>query len=401
MLGKDARLRNRRSDLRQFLDRCCCGSSILDKPRRKFLTQSIWGILMSCSLLVSRWLRFLAGADRCKHRFWRHKRLLDQLRSTRWDHAAALSQYQRYWGQRVQPDTPLILDLCDLAKPRARTLKYLALVRDGSDDGRLVNGYWCVELYAAWSKGRITPLLLHPYSIEDPQVKGENAEILRCVEQVYAATNGNGVLVMDAGGDRDNLLIPWVDGRRLFVVRLRGDRHLQLDDDAHTRVEARLLADTMLAQAARRDPGRRIIWRRVYLPERPDRPLYLVAKTIKGSDRALILLTALTVENLETAKRALAYYRRRWSCEESARFLKKELGLERFAIRTYEALPRLLFLAALAMGFLTWLQLRMPSLHQWLCDKSPGRRKVKFAYYRVLQWIQDQVIPPKTLPAPP
>src|SRR5438045_3861144 len=298
MLGKDARLRNRRSDLRQFLGHAC--DAALDKPRRKFLTQSIWGILMSCSLLVSRWLRFLAGADRCRHRFWRHKRLLDQLKNPRWDHAAALAQYQRYWGQKVQPDTPLILDLCDLAKPRARTLKYLALVRDGSDDGRLVNGYWCVELYAAWSKQRITPLLLHPYSIEDPQVKGENAVILQCVEQVYAATGGRGVLVMDAGGDRDHLLIPWVDSRRLFVVRLRGDRHLMLDDQAHTRVEARLLADTMLAQAARKHPSgrRRIIWRRVYLPERPDRPLHLVAKTIKGSDRALILLSALTVENL-------------------------------------------------------------------------------------------------------
>lgn len=400
MLGKDARLRNRRSDLRQFLGQAC--DAALDKPRRKFLTQSIWGILMSCSLLVSRWLRFLAGADRCKHRFWRHKRLLNQLNSPCWDHAAALAQYQHYWGQKVQPDTPLILDLCDLAKPRARTLKYLALVRDGSQDGRLVNGYWCVELYAAWSKQRITPLLLHPYSIEDPQVKGENAVILQCVEQVYAATGGRGVLVMDAGGDRDNLLIPWVDARHLFVVRLRGDRHLMLDDQAHTRVEARLLADTMLAQAARKHPGRRrIIWRRVYLPERPDRPLHLVAKTIKGSDRALILLTTLTVETLEAAKRVLSYYRRRWRCEESARFLKKELGLERFAIRTYEALPRLLFLAALAMGFLTWLQLRMPSLQTWLCGKSPGRRKVKFAYYRVLQWLQEQIIPPNVLPAPP
>jgi hypothetical protein len=224
---------------------------------------------------------------------------------------------------------------------------------------------------------------------------------LQCVEQVYTATGGNGVLVMDAGGHRGHLLIPWVDAKRRFVVRLRGDRHLMLDDDAHTRVEARLLADTMLAQAARKDPGRRIIWRRVYLPERPDRPLHLVAKTMKGTDRALILLTALTVENQETAKRATAYYRRRWSCEESARFLKKELGLERFAVRTYEALPRLLFLAALAMGFLTWLQLRMPSLHQWLCGKSPGRHKVKFAYYRVLQWVQEQIIPAKALPAPP
>jgi hypothetical protein len=394
MLGKDARLRNRRSDLRQFLKAFCPSP---DKPRAKFFIQALWGILNSASLVVARWLRFLAGADRCAKPFWRHKRLLDQLSNPRWNHAPMIDAYLRRWGQRVGPDTPLILDLCDLAKPRARTLKYLALVRDGSDDGRLVYGYWCVELYACWGKARIAPLLLHPYSVEDPHVKGENAVILQCVERVYAATAGNGVLVMDAGGDRDRLLIPWIDAAHLFVVRLRGDRHLLLDDG--TRIEARLLAETLLARAARKK--RRTVWTRVYLPERPDHPLHLVAKGVAGNDRPLMLLTALTVENLDTAKRVLSYYRRRWHCEEAARFLKKELGLERFALRTYEALPRLLFLAALAMGFLTWLQLRLASLPRWLCDKAPGRRKIKFAYYRLLQWFQQQILPDNTLPAPP
>jgi len=42
----------------------------------------------------------------------------------------------------MDPDTPLIIDLSDLPRPRARRLKYLGLVRDGSQDGRLVSGYW-------------------------------------------------------------------------------------------------------------------------------------------------------------------------------------------------------------------------------------------------------------------
>src|SRR5436190_2204789 len=82
-------------------------------------------------------------------------------------------QFQQIWAQRIDPDTPLIVDLSDLAKPRARKLKYLSLVRDGSNDGKLVNGYWCLEVYAYLGKSRITPLLLHPYSIEDPAVLGE------------------------------------------------------------------------------------------------------------------------------------------------------------------------------------------------------------------------------------
>ena len=394
MLGKDARLRNRRRELRQFLNDFCPAP---DRPRAKFLRQAVWGLLLSGSLVVARWLRWLGGADRCRKRFWRHKRLLDQLKNPHWDHDALIDRYLRAWARRVAPDTPLILDLTDLAKPRAKKLKYVALVRDGSapdrgDRPRLVNGYWCFEAYAYWGKGRLTPLLLHPYSIEDPAVKGENAVILDCVDRLMAATAGNGVLVMDAGADRDHLLLPWIERRYPFVVRVKSNRHLLLDDG--TRIATDLLADTLLARAARRHPGRgrRVAWCRVFLPERPDRPLYLVVKSRRGQDRPIILLTTLTAENLDTAKAVLAYYRKRWTCEESARFLKSDLGIERFALRTYEAFPRLLFLAVLAMAFLTWLQLHVASLPKWLCARAPGRRQIKFAYYRLLDWFQEQIL---------
>jgi len=395
MLGTEARLRNRRRDLRQFLDRFCPSS--LDKPRRKFVRQALWGIIQSGSLVVARWLRFICD-DRCRNRFWRHKRLLNQLsRSNAWDHREVSDEYIRAWATHIEADTPLIIDLSDLPRPRARKLKYLALVRDGSDpDHRLVNGYWCVEVYAYFGKGRIAPLLLEPYSIEDPQILGENAMILNCVDRVMAATEGCGVLVMDIGADRDHLLIPWIDAQRRFVVRLRGDRHVVLDNGVH--VEAALLADTLLAQ--RQGQGR-IASCRVRLPERPDCPLQLVCKQIPGKDKPLIVLAhGLNADDDEQSRRVLRYYRWRWKCEESARFLKTSLGLEHIALRTYEAFGRLLLLATLAMALLTWMQLAMPSLNRWLCGKSPGRRKIKFAYYRMLNWLQEQIgpAPPKLQP---
>lgn len=273
----EAKLRNRQRDLSRFLKQFC---PTLDKPRQKVVRRSLWGILQSGCLIVVRWLRWIP--DRCKSRFSRHKRLLNQLSNTAgWDHRAVLEGYQRAWARHIEPDTPLIVDLSDLPRRRARKLKYLALVRDGSDpDHRLVNGYWCLEVYADLGKGRTAPLLLEPYSIEDPQVLGENAMILRGVDRVRAATEGRGVLVMDAGADRDNLLIPWIDDQRSSVVQLKGDRHLVLDDG--TRIAALHLAETLLSH---RQGQSRIASCRVYLPERPDRPLYLVCKTIPGKDR--------------------------------------------------------------------------------------------------------------------
>jgi len=383
MLGKDALCRNRRRDLRRFLQ-CFCPE--LDKTRQKFFRQSLWAILLSGSLVVTRWLRWIP--DRCRRPFSRLKRLLRQLASRDWDYLAVQRRYQQAWARHMDPDTPLIIDLSDLPRPRARRLKYLGLVRDGSQDGRLVSGYWCLEIYACWGKGRITPLLLHPYGMDDPTVRSENAQILRQVDRVMRATDGKGVLVMDIGADRDSLLIPWIDAHRRFVIRLRGDRRLLLDNGVQ--LPARHLAERLLQQAAAQ--GRRTAWTRVYLPERVGEPLYLVCRVLPGRDHPLMLLTSLTVENLEAANKTLWYYRRRWGCEESARFLKSRLGLERFALRTYEAFAPLLFLATVAMGLLTWLQMRFASLARWLARSRPGRRAVKFLYYRLLEWWESQIL---------
>lgn len=390
MLGKEALCRNRKRDLRQFIS-CFCPR--LDKPRTKFFNHSLWGILNSSSLTVSKWLPFIH--DRCSDLFYRHKRLLNQLHSRCWDHSLIQQRYLQQCASFIDPDTPLIIDLCDLPRPRARELAYLRLVRDGSDDGRLVYGYWCVELYAYLGHSRILPLILHPYSTEAPGVFGENAQILAAVDQVMRCTQGRGVLLMDRGADRDALLLPWTDNGYRFVVRLKGDRHLLLDNGA--KVPALNLAEQLLQAAKHHQRA----WCRVYLPERPNTPLHLVCKTIAGWDRPLMLLTSLVAQDLNTANTVLNFYRRRWKCEEAARFLKSDLGIERFALRLYDSFDRLFFLATLAMSFMTWLLLRLPALSRHLAAASPGRRKAKFLYYRLLTWLQTRFHPAAIDTPPP
>jgi hypothetical protein len=107
----------------------------------------------------------------------------------------------------------------------------------------------------------------------------------------------------------------------------------------------------------------------------------------------LILLSSLTVVDLTSARNVLSYYRRRWRCEEAARFLKSQLGLERFALRTYEAFAPLMLLACLAMSFLTWMQLHYVSLARWLAQARPGQHAAKFLYYRLRRWLEHQLGP--------
>ena len=78
--------------------------------------------------------------DKCSDRFYQDKRLLNNLLSPHANLGKAFASYRRSLNRYIQPDTPITIDMTYLAKPRARKMKYLALVRDGSE-GKLVTRY--------------------------------------------------------------------------------------------------------------------------------------------------------------------------------------------------------------------------------------------------------------------
>jgi len=112
------------------------------------------------------------------------KRFADQQDAVLWDEflapGQAVTAYRQNVARSVPPDSPLVIDLTDLAKPRAKKMKYLNLVRDGSD-GTLVKGYWCIEVYALLKHKRVMPLALDVHSIDDPAVGSQNLAIQRVV----------------------------------------------------------------------------------------------------------------------------------------------------------------------------------------------------------------------------
>jgi len=373
----------------------------VDKPRQRFLKQAVRAILFSGSLVVMelcKWVR-----DKCSDPFYQDKRLLNNLVSPQADLSGAVGAYRRSLNRYIQPQTPIVIDLTDIAKPRARKMKYLALVRDGSE-GKLVTGYWCIEVYAHIKPRRVLPLALDVYSIDDLAVGSENLQIERVVDAVNRDLKGCGIWVADRGFDRLELYEMWFSRNCRFVVRQRGDRAVVISNGVRL-----ILRDyvELLAQAhSRCGQVSNIVFARVNLPGHA-RPLYAVASWLPGQDGPLILLTTLVVETMDQARNVLRYYKQRWICEEAGQFLKSRVGLERFRVRRYVAIQRLAVLAMLAMGFLTWILLRSRDLTKRLFSlTSRFRKNVKFQYYRLLDGIQefirlnpnDFVKPPPTTP---
>jgi hypothetical protein len=218
----------------------------LSKPKTKFITDLLCGILFASNLILTNIASKVPHPSRLTavaKRFRRHLTDGQPFIKPLW------FSYLKLAGRRLDIDSLFPIDLSDLAKPYAKKMENIALVRDG-DKGTLVTGYWCME----------------------------------------------------------------------------------------------------------------------YLPN-TDKPLYVVAYHTKGYDEPVILLTDMVVENFEQALQIRnRYARRRVGCESSVEFLKSCIGIERFAVRRYQSMQQLVFLAALAMGFLSYLLSRCRRIREIVDD---------------------------------
>jgi len=139
------------------------------------------------------------------------------------------------------------------------------------------------------------------------------------------------------------------------------------------------------------ESGDSVVYHKVYLPDNMERPLYVVAYHSKGYDEPVILLTDMVVENRDLALQQCNRYGHRWAgCESSVEFLKSQIGLERFRVRRYKSVQGLIFLAGLAMGFLSYLLSHSRKILQKVDDAvGYSRRPKSFWFYRVVIAMQD------------
>jgi len=312
------------------------------------------------------------------------------------------------WLPYFKDDTAIILDLSDMAKPKAVKMDYLATVRDGST-GELVNGYWLLEMYASLSRHNPVPILLEPFSHEEPYSPGQNPVVLKAVHQIFELTGGRGVLVVDCGFDAWVMFEDWLDNKYRFVARLVGKRHLlrpcggceQANSGQWIAIQARQLAEQTptphrFYKLVKRKgkPTLRITqigWVKVRLPGREEN-MTMVVSRLAGCDTPLMLLTNLPVESVDDAKRILRYYLRRWECEEAIRFLKSQVNLEKIRTLRWSAIRRLVLLAVLVMMYLSRIVEGYPDIGDRLvCLSQPLPDKPDFLVYRLLMGLTEAI----------
>jgi hypothetical protein len=288
-----------------------------------------------------------------------------------WDHREWAGEVLHLLAEQVEEDDLIPLDGTELAKPYARRMQYQCTVKDASrPKDPLVSGYWCWGAYH-WGVESCTlnPLMLRPYSPEQPEFRSENELTCRWMWSLRQATGGRGIWLIDRGGDRPEIFTELLRVQKRWIVRLRKDRAL-LGPDGRV-MSAGQWAQWALANLPVRGNA---VTLEVSLPPGDVRQygtppkLFLVVPTYTfvrdGKPERWLLLTCGLIGHHVGPRQARYHYALRWRAEDGKRFLGQVCRVERFLVRSFAAIERTLWCASLAGGFLSLLQREEPQLSE-------------------------------------
>lgn len=322
-------------------------------PAQRFVAEMVYGVQASSSVVLTEIGRCLEEGVSLKKTEERLSRNL--MREGLGDCVG--DRVCRMAAAHIDTDTLLIIDPSDLSKTYAKKMEYLARVRDGSAHD-LANGYWTLHIVgASLDSNKLVPLYQSLWSHEAPGFDSENEEILRGVDAVMAHVGQRGIFVCDRGGDRINLFGPLLDRKARFLVRLVGNRHLVYRKQTLlARDVARHCPCHFASTIARVEDGKERIYtlrfgfRKVRLPGRTE-ALYLLVVHGFGGAPLLLLTTEPLRHSFKSLWPVVRAYLKRWSIEETIRYIKTCYGLENVRILNYQGLQNLMPLLLAVMFF--------------------------------------------------
>lgn len=331
-------------------------SKSLDKTAQRFVHEAIYGIMQSQSVMLTEMGRSLetdVPLKKIEERFCRQLKKEGICEAIH--HQVLLDA-----SPCIKDDTLLVLDLSDLYKKYAVHMEHLAKVRDGSDGGEIVNGYWTIQVLGArLSENEVLPLYHELYSQYAPDFISENTQIIKAIDTV-AKYSDRGIWVIDRGGDRDALYDYLLkrNNKKRFVIRLVGSRNLVYGNKEVLSIRLAYMCKTSYSDIfIKEENGQEKVYRISYgylpvkLPGKEDQLYMLVVKGY--GDKPMMLLTTEPLRrNRKILYRLLGCYLKRWSIEETIRFVKQTYDLENIRVLKYTRLRNIMALLLAVFYFI-------------------------------------------------
>ena len=326
-------------------------------PVQKFVHQIIYGIIKSRSVIAQRTALALDETIPLKKTC---DRIYANLKRP-FLHSDLMLSHMNKVAQKITDETPIIMDMSDIYKPKATKMEGLAKVWDGSEH-KSNPGYFTFQasLCDPLNPKNMTLYYSDLFSLEEEAVF-ENEKILDFIHQSTILTGNKGIYIGDRGMDREILLTDMIENDNSFIIR--GDeRHLQFKGEMMSYRDIAEQIDLSYEVISKNRTFKANIVEVGYkLPNPPERKrnrkrivkLYLVVAREKSKGFVYYLCRFKKSYSLdEMLQMAIQYYGMRWSIEEIHRQIKQCFGWEKIQLLKYTSLKNMNALLWVAASFI-------------------------------------------------
>ena len=359
------------------------------RPDKKFVSDMIYGILASGSIILSDISDVLMEdieKGNTVERLSRHLKKGLPLGSR--------TNYARAIRNDIQKDPVILLDDSDVVKPSGKKFESLGRVKDGSaKEFKIENGYWITEAVALSKEKQPISLYSKVYSQAEKDFKSTNTYTYRAIDDAIKQIRGTGTFVCDRGYDFNEIYERFYDRKQYFVIRLTEKRKLFYKGKwykATTLMKARKgkFKTTLKFRSGEQECYVSFINVQITASKRP---LRLV--TVYGlGEMPMMLATNKPIMGKDDVVDICRMYLSRWRIEEYFRFKKQHFGFENFRVRSLKAINALNSLLTFSISFLNRVMGKKADhrLKQAVYEKAKYvREKVLFHYYRIAKGLAN------------
>jgi hypothetical protein len=323
----------------------------ISKPKSKFITQMVYGLLQSQSVLLSEISRGLKENILLKKTIERLSNNLENFN----DQEKLIEDYVNEIKPHINDNTVFCCDKSDLVKPHSHELELLDRVRDGST-GETEKGYDTFEI-AALTENKELPVEIYSriYSSLEKGFKSRNIEALKGLNFVEKHFGKKGVYALDRGYDANIFFEYFSKSNKDFVIRATGKRNvIYKGQSLNIKKVAALYKGKYAYHYTNKNNTKRHLkfsYVPIKLPALKDKELTLVI--IRGMGKRPTLLISNLKPNAKKLTLAIVkFYFKRWKIEEYFRFKKQKFDLENFRVRSIKRIRNLDLILSITIGFL-------------------------------------------------
>ena len=364
-----------------------------NRVERKFVTQAIYGMLKSGSVVLKDIGTALNEPIHIKNTIDRLSRNLKRRLST-----DIQKNYIRKAVKALGKEPIILVDDTDVIKPYGEKFEALGEVRDGSSKGnKIEKGYLVTEIVGlAANKKQPVSLFSHIHSSKEKGYKSTNTVLFGGLENVIDSLQEKATFVFDRGYDMNALFNFMTKRKQDFIIRLTEKRKLfwkgkwfkstTLRDSRKGKIKTTL---TFREEGKEKKETVYISHLNIKITASKN-PVTLVLVYGLGKT-PMMLATNKIVKGKEDVVRIVRTYMSRWRIEEYFRFKKQHFGFENFRVRSLIAINNLNSLLTYAIGLLGLLADRLHTSklpHRLIHNSKALRKNIQFYYYQLAEGIK-------------